>query len=168
EDLAAHSAFPTIRRVVVETTGLANPIPLLHALAGDQAVMSRYRLGGVVTTVDCVNGAATLARYEEAVCQIAIADRLLITKTDLASTEARRELKRKVAEINSGGEPLDIVAGAIEPQDIGGLSLHDALDAPGGVVRWVGARAEAAHHAHEHVQPIGTFHVIREQPLAWS
>jgi G3E family GTPase len=168
KELAAHSAFPEIRRVIVETTGLANPIPLLHSLAGDPAVVNRYRLGGVVATVDCVNGAATLARYEEAVCQIAVADRLFITKTDLATAEACAELRQKLATINPGSEPLEIVAGAIEPRDIGELSLHDAIDVPGGVARWVGAHAAESSHVHEHVHPIRTFHVIREQPLAWS
>ena len=72
------------KRMVVETTGLADPAPILHTLMTDPLLASRYRLDGVVTTVDGVNGASTLDNHEEAVKQAAVADRLLLTKSDIA------------------------------------------------------------------------------------
>ena len=70
--------------MVVETTGLADPAPILHTLMTDPLLAARYRLDGVVTTVDGVNGASTLDNHEEAVKQAAVADRLLLTKIDIA------------------------------------------------------------------------------------
>ena len=72
------------KRMVVETTGLADPAPILHTLMTDPLLASRYRLDGVVTTVDGVNGGSTLDNHEEAVKQAAVADRLLLTKSDIA------------------------------------------------------------------------------------
>src|SRR3990170_2059120 len=71
-------------RLVVETTGLADPAPILHTLMTDPLLASRYRLDGVVTTVDGVNGSSTLDNHQEAVKQAAVADRLLLTKSDIA------------------------------------------------------------------------------------
>lgn len=78
---------PPFTRVVIETTGLADPMPILHALMS-VPVVNRYRLDSVVTTVDAVNGAGTLQAHEEAVKQAAIADHLVITKTDLTERAA--------------------------------------------------------------------------------
>lgn len=167
-ELAGSAAFSGIRRVVIETTGLADPIPLLQTLATDAAISARFRLGGVVTTVDCVNGAATLAAYDEAVCQVAIADRLLITKTDLASSQTHSELKSRLSTINPGAQTTEIIAGAIEPKDIGALTLHDVLIGGGDFGRWVGTEQAAPLHDHVHEHRIGTFHIIRERPLSWS
>src|SRR5262245_25051517 len=72
-------------RVVIETSGLADPAPILHALMGDTAISRRLACAGVVTTVDAVNGLATLARQPESVKQVAVADRLILTKTDLVA-----------------------------------------------------------------------------------
>src|SRR6266540_3904194 len=70
------------RPELAETTGLADPAPILHTLMTDPLLASRYRLDGVVTTVDGVNGSSTLDNHEEAVKQAAVADRLLLTKSD--------------------------------------------------------------------------------------
>ncbi|MBI3044556.1 MAG: GTP-binding protein [Betaproteobacteria bacterium] len=168
QELADKDAFKDIQRVFVETTGLADPIPLLQGLATDLPVSERFRLGGVVTTVDCINGAATLATYEEAVCQVAIADRLLITKTDLASPEVQTELKRRVSSINPGTQAIEIISGAIEPRDIAGLSLHDAITTGVDVGRWVGVDAPLSRQHHVHGRRIGTFHIVRDRPLPWA
>ncbi len=72
------------RRVVLETTGLADPAPVLHAIMYHPYLMLRYRLDGVVTLVDAINGEPTLDAHEEAVKQAAVADRLVVAKTDLA------------------------------------------------------------------------------------
>jgi len=87
-------------RIIVETSGLANPAPLVASLLGDSALTPRCSLSQVLTLVDAVHGLDTLARYQEARRQVAFADRLLITKTDLASAEQVDELQRVLATLN--------------------------------------------------------------------
>src|ERR1043166_5386705 len=88
---------PYFTRAVIETTGLADPAPVLHALISDPIVAERYMIDGVVTTVDAVNGAGTLDRQIEAVKQAAVADRLIITKTDLADPAAVQSVAARLA-----------------------------------------------------------------------
>ena len=90
------------KRMVVETTGLADPAPILHTLMTDPLLASRYRLDGVVTTVDGVNGTSTLDNHEEAVKQAAVADRLLLTKSDIADAPKLSELKSRLHQLNPG------------------------------------------------------------------
>ncbi len=78
----AAGEIPAFRRAVIETTGLADPAPILHTLIEMPVVAARYALSGVVTTVDAEHGMATLDRHRESVKQAAVADRIVITKTD--------------------------------------------------------------------------------------
>src|SRR5262244_4448468 len=91
---------PYFNRVAIETTGLADPAPILHTLMTDPIVAARYMLDGVVTTVDAVTGEATLDRQPEAVKQAAVADRLLLSKTDLAAPAAREEIEARLTVLN--------------------------------------------------------------------
>ena len=75
---------PPFERVVIETTGLADPVPIVAGFTADPALRWHFRLGNVVTVVDAVNGAANLERFPEAMKQVALADRLVVSKTDLA------------------------------------------------------------------------------------
>src|SRR5690349_12085406 len=109
---------PYFTRAVIETTGLADPAPVLHALLSDPIVAERYMIDGVVTTVDAVNGAGTLDRQVEAVKQAAVADRLIITKTDLADPAALAELEARLASLNPGAPRSYAVQGAIDAADL--------------------------------------------------
>ena len=80
--------MPPFERVVIETTGLADPVPIVAGFTADPALRWHFRLGKVVTVVDAVNGAANLDRFAEAVKQVALADRLVVSKTDLADRAA--------------------------------------------------------------------------------
>ena len=93
----------TFRRVLIETTGLADPAPLLHTAMAHPYLVLRYRLDGVVTVVDAVNGEATLDAHAEAVKQAAVADRIVLTKTDLATAEQREAIVSAPAGAQSGG-----------------------------------------------------------------
>ena len=86
---------PEFQRVLIETSGLADPAPIIHTLMSDPFLAARYRLDGVVCTVDAVNGERTLDHNRESVKQAAMADRLLITKTDLADPAAVASLKHR-------------------------------------------------------------------------
>lgn len=109
---------PAFRRLVIETTGLADPTPVLSTLMHERVIRHHVRVGSVITTVDAVNASDTLARFPEAAKQVAVADRLIVTKTDLVAPEAVQALRARLARLNalaevheSGGQPLP--AGAL-------------------------------------------------------
>jgi G3E family GTPase len=116
---------PYFTRAVIETTGLADPAPVLHALFSDPIVAERYMIDGVVTTVDAVNGAGTLDRQPEAVKQAAVADRLIVTKSDLAEPALLAALEARLRALNPGAPLLRAAHGAIDPGDLFGLGLFD-------------------------------------------
>jgi len=94
-------------RVVIETSGLADPSPVIQLLLAEPSLTARYRLAEVVTVVDAVNGGATLDNHLESVKQIAVADRLLLTKTDLLESDARlAELRARIRSINPAAQLL--------------------------------------------------------------
>jgi G3E family GTPase len=146
-------------RVVIETSGLADPAPILHALMGDAGLAERLSLAGVVTTVDAVNGLATLARQPESVKQVALADRLLLTKTDLA--DAGTELRARLSAINPSAPVLTASFGEVDAERLLDPGLHTTR--PQHLDAWLGLRLgqQDAHDAE-----ISTFAVVRETPIA--
>ena len=91
---------PPLRRVVIETTGLADPLPVLHALLGDKLLMQHFSLGQVITTVDAVQGAEQLSLHLESRRQVSVAEHLVLTKIDMAAPEQLAELRRHLQHIN--------------------------------------------------------------------
>src|SRR5476651_434661 len=98
-------------RVLLETTGLADPAPVLHTAMAHPYLVQRYRLDGVVTVVDSVNGETTLDEHAEAVKQAAVADRIVLTKTDLASDEQRAGIVARLHALNPAATILDAAKG---------------------------------------------------------
>ncbi len=138
-------------RVIIETTGLASPVPILHTLMTDNFIASRYRLDGVVTTIDAVNGMDTLDRYTEAVQQAAVADRLLLTKTDLADSAALAALQVRLKILNPAATQVLSQQGKVAPQALLNAGLFKALEKTPDVARWLNEEAFAdTHAAHEH------------------
>jgi G3E family GTPase len=139
-------------RVVIETTGLAAPAPILHTLMTDPFIASRYRLDGVVVTVDAVNGMATLDNHVEAVQQAAVADRLLLTKTDLADAAAIEALAQRLRTLNPGARQLRPEHGKISPAELLDAGLFKPGEKIPDVARWLNeeAFAESEHAAHAH------------------
>jgi G3E family GTPase len=121
----AARVVPSFDRVIVETTGLADPAPVLQTILDRPMLLRGYRLGHVVTTVDAVTGAATLDRHREAVRQVAIADRLLVTKRDLVGAEQADALRRRVGEFNSRAPIWFVRYGEVDPETI--LAGEDAF-----------------------------------------
>jgi G3E family GTPase len=111
----ARGTVPPFTRVVIETSGLADPAPILQTLMTDTSVAGRIMLGGVVTTVDAVNGAGTLGREEISVKQVALADRLVLTKSDLAGA-ARGLVLGRLAELNATAPVATADHGRIDPR----------------------------------------------------
>jgi G3E family GTPase len=170
------NTIPDFRRVVIETTGLADPAPILHTLMSDPLLAARYALDGVVTTVDAMNGSATLDRQSEAVKQAAVADRLLLTKTDLASAAAVEGLRARLAALNPAAPILPVARGAVDPAALFGLGLYDPQTKSLEVRRWLReeAFADAGHDDHEHHDVnrhdarIRAFCLTRERPVSWA
>ncbi|WP_349368550.1 GTP-binding protein [Salinarimonas sp.] len=142
------------RRVIVETTGLADPAPILHAVLYHPYLKLRYAVEGVVTVVDAVNGAATLDAHEEAVRQAAVADAIVITKGDLAGAETVAALKGRLAALAPGARLHEAVEGAIPAGALFGRGLFDLSGKPADVAAWLSAEgvaeAEAKAHAAQH------------------
>ena len=169
---------PYFTRAVIETTGLADPAPVLHALLADPIVAERYMIDGVVTTVDAVNGDGTLDRQPEAVKQAAVADRLIVTKTDLAEPADLAALEARLAALNPGAPLLHAVQGAIDPGALFGLGLFDPETKSVEVRRWLQDETIAAHsgddhdhHQHDvnrHDERIRTFCITRDRPMSWN
>ena len=142
------------RRIVIETTGLADPAPILNALMGHPYLALRYKLDGVVTTVDAVNGLATIARHKEALRQVAVADRLVLTKTDLpeALTSARG-LAQRLDELNPGAPRLEAAKGEATAAAIFSAGLFSTDSKIPDVASWLRAEAfedQGNHHGHGH------------------
>ncbi|NGM20583.1 GTP-binding protein [Roseomonas stagni] len=146
-------AGQAVRRVVVETTGLADPAPILHTLMSDPRIGARFVLDGVVTLVDAATGAATLDQQPEALRQAAVADRLVLTKTDLATAEAVTALRARLAALNPVAPILVADHGAIDPALLLAAGPYDpAVKAPD-VAAWIGAAGPHGHghdHGHDH------------------
>jgi len=143
----ARAGRPWFRRVVLETTGLADPLPILQTLVGDPALTARYRLDQVVTVVDAVHGVDTLARQQEARRQVAVADRLLITKTDVADEAVLDRLTLRLAAINPTAPRTIALHGHIEQAD---LLLAAAPSLSGRLAGLEGWAADDHGHHHDH------------------
>lgn len=106
--------IPPFRRIVVESTGLADPFPVLSTLKADPVLRHHFRPGNVVTTVDAVNGNRQLDTYVESNRQAAIADRLILTKTDLAAAGAVEQLAARLAAINPDAPIQEAMDGTVD------------------------------------------------------
>jgi len=140
---------PDFKRLVVETTGLADPAPILHTLMNDAMLQRDYRLDGVVATVDAAAGAATLDRQQESVKQAAVADRLVLTKTDLADAASVQALEARLHSLNPGAPLIRAAHGAVEPDRLFGAGLYDPESKTADVRRWLNAEAYADAHDHQ-------------------
>ncbi|WFF80525.1 CobW family GTP-binding protein [Delftia tsuruhatensis] len=138
------------RRVLIETTGLADPSPIIHTLMTHSQIAPKYRLDGIVTTVDMATGMHTLDQHPEAVKQAAVADALLLTKVDLVSDEQRQALLRRLDRINPAAPRWEVRGGEIAPQKVLNLGLFSADGKTPDVVRWLREEAYAPAHEHAH------------------
>jgi G3E family GTPase len=154
-------------RVIIETTGLADPAPVLHVLMTHPYMMLRFRLDGIVTVVDAVNGAATLDAHAEAVKQAAMADRLVLTKTDLVKSDAEKAalaaLRTRLHALNPAARVLDAAAGEADAPHLLNCGLYDPAGKIPDVSRWLAVEAYADEHrqdAHDgaHGRPAGADH----------
>jgi len=142
------------RRVLIETTGLADPAPIIHTLMTHPQIAPKYRLDGIVATVDMATGMHTLNQHREAIKQAAMADTLLLTKSDLVSEEQHGKLLRRLEDINPAAPRWQVHNGQIAPQKVLNLGLFTAASKTPDVMRWLKEEAYATTspraHVHEH------------------
>lgn len=140
------------RRVLLETTGLADPAPIIQSLMTHSVIGHRYRLDGIVATVDMAAGMNTLDRHHEAVKQAAVADTLLLTKADLATDEQRAALLHRLDGINPAAPRLEVRDGEVAARDVLDLGLFTAEGKSPDVARWLGEEGHAVSDSHGHTQ----------------
>ena len=146
----AAKVVPAFDRIVIETSGLADPAPILHTLIADQATILSHRLNTVVTVVDAVNAMAQLDRHFESIKQIAVADRIVISKTDLRAASHLQQLITCLQHLNPGAHIRQAVFGDIGPEILfqSGSRIRQEVD--GGLQAWLAAaRREEARHGHQ-------------------
>jgi G3E family GTPase len=128
--------LPPFDRVLIETTGLADPVPIAQTVVTDEKLAPTYMLDSVITLVDGVNGLQQLDRQPESVKQAALADRLLITKTDRAEATALPALMARLAELNPGAQLLAVSHGDVTPALLFGAAINAGARAAE-VRRWL-------------------------------
>lgn len=164
-------------RILIETTGLADPAPVIHTLMQEAYIAERFRCDGVVTAVDATHAQGQLDRHREAVRQVVMADRLLITKCDLAAADERATLAARLARLNPGAPQIEVFGGRAPVEAIAGCGLYDAAGKNPDVAQWLGdeavrtawrpvpARGVAAGSRHD--DAAASFVLSFDEPLDW-
>ena len=159
--------IPAFDRVVIETTGLADPGPILYTLLSEPVIQHHFVLGNVITTVDAVNAALHLERNPEGIKQVAAADRLLITKTDLAQAGQVAAVQHVLAKLNPSAEVWNALA---EPLDVDKLLGMRAASREQRLAPTT-AQASAAPYLfalRRHSEHVSSFSLVLEHPLDWT
>ena len=144
-----------LKRIVIETTGLADPAPVMQSVLGNPVLAQDFALDGVVTVVDAVNGLSTLERHPEAVRQAAVADRLVLSKTTLASPQALAALKEALRRLNPRAPFVDGDSEEAGRAALLANGLYDTATKIADVSRWLRDEAAADEHAHHHNHECG-------------
>ncbi|ADV10659.1 CobW family GTP-binding protein [Mesorhizobium ciceri] len=169
-----------LARVIVETTGLADPAPVLQSIMAHPALIQAFRLDGVITLVDAVNGNATLDAHVEAVKQVAVADRIVLSKADLATDPNELEMLRaRLRQINPGAELLDADDAETGVAALFDCGLYNPATKSADVRRWLGEEAAHDHHhhaghdhehdhGHRHDQRVRSYSLVHDGPVPFS
>ncbi|MEH6721269.1 MAG: GTP-binding protein [Aurantimonas endophytica] len=172
---------PPLERVIVETTGLADPTPILASLMTHPFLCEAYALDGVVTVVDHLAGAANLAERPEARRQVAVADRIVLTKGDVVTDAGQGPLLAAIAALNPGVRHVDARDGEGLAQRLFGCGVVDPATGKADPARWLGSGASGhgGHNSHDHTHDhaardhtahgaIRSFAIVQAEPVAWE
>jgi G3E family GTPase len=159
-------------RVLLETTGLADPAPIMQMLLNNALLTHFVRLDTVVTTVDAVNARRQLGEHDEAAKQVAVADRLLLTKTDLVDRASVSVLETVLSELNPSASIVVAPHGDVPPDRLFGAALFDPARKTPDVQTWLQAdrheHSERINRDHDHNHDIHSFCLTFEQRLPWQ
>ena len=165
--------IPRFDRLAIETTGLADPAPIVSTLLAEPVIRNHFRLGNVIVTVDAVNAELHLHNNEESRKQAAIADRLVLTKSDIADVQTLATAREKLARLNATAPIIDIHEETFDPDDLMASDLYDPDAKAEEVARWLEHQGHVSHdhtndrHSH-HGDDIQTFSLIVDQPIDWT
>ena len=182
--------IPQFDRVIIETTGLADPAPILHTLMTDPLLTSKFRLDSVVTTVDAVNGAHQLDHHPESIKQAAVADRILLTKADLAGETHSNTLATRLRALNPAAPIYPVHNGDIAADKLFNAGLYDPTTKSMDVQKWLRDEAydhhgeevhghthdhKHDHHGHSHANDVNrhddhiqSFCITFDDPIHWD
>ena len=174
-DRRERGEVPRFDRLAIETTGLADPAPIVFTLMAEPVVRHHFRLGNILATVDAVNGRAHLARNPESVKQVAVADRIIITKTDIADAAEVAALRATLHRLNPTAQVIDGARDRAAADDLLTGDVYDPKTKAAEVSRWLAHEADEAEsqpaHAHDvsrHARDIRSFCVTVDRPLDWT
>lgn len=180
-DRAQTGRIAPLERIVIETTGLADPVPVLQALMSHPTLAYLLRLDGVVTVVDAVNGGGTLDAHAEAVRQVAVADRLVLAKRDLADPAGVAALEKRLRMLNPGAPMLEAPESGVA--SLFNCGLYDPSTKSSDVARWLGEANDHDHdhaghdHQHDHHHDhhhsphdhrVRSFSLVHDGPVPWN
>jgi G3E family GTPase len=176
----ANGEVPDFKRVVIETTGLADPAPIMHTLIEMPLVAARYSFSGIVTTVDAAHGELQLDAHFESVKQAAVADRIVLTKTDMATRQSVDQLRARLLALNPGADVFEAVTGEIAPESLFDTGLYQPSMKTPDVQHWLRAEAYRPHsttasylsapvaNSPRHDERIRAFVVTFTEPVVWQ
>ena len=154
-------------RVIIETTGLADPAPVMQTLMTDDMLQENYRLDCVVTLADAVNGLEQLETMEEPVKQAALADRIVITKSDIAGEEVTAKLEARLRELNPQAPIRRALNGEIELAFLIDVGLRNVKAKLEDIERWMGEPDDHGHR-HSHDSRVKSFSLRYTEPMTWA
>ncbi len=169
--------IPPFRRLVIETTGLADPAPILATFMSEPVIRHHFRLGNVIATVDAVNGILHLECQPESVKQVAVADRIILTKTDLAAAGQAAAVKARLKRLNPSAALIESANKPVDPAELLAHDIHDESHKLSEVARWLeseGSNSEDdrdhAHHndVNRHDANISSFALTFDKPMDWT
>jgi G3E family GTPase len=179
-DRRERGLVPAFERLIIETTGLADPAPIVTTLTADPVLCHHFRIGNIVTVVDAVNGLSNLASFEESRRQAAVADRLVISKCDIADAEAFDRLRATLRQLNPSAVLLEAGRDAMSAARLLTGDIDDPVSKSEEARRWLAEEehllAEHVHDGHDrhshdisrHGEDIVAFSVRLDEPLQWS
>lgn len=168
-DRRARKEIRPYRRLLIEATGLADPAPVLFTLISDPLLRHHYRAAAVIATVDAVNGPAQLDRHEEAVKQVSIADRIVLTKIDLAAPESTTELRARLENLNPSAQISTALFGNTDVEDLLRADLYARAPDVVDVLRDAGgAPADERSRPGDRHEAIRSFSLVYDREIDWT
>ena len=170
-DKMMNGKVSSFNRVLIETTGLANPVPIIHTLMSSIELIRIYSLDGVITVVDSVNGEKTLDLHEESLKQLALAEKIILSKTDIIDKDEIKSLIYRIKEINPVSQIVYSKFGNIPLEEIFGLGAYDPYKKSADVKKWLAVekyKDKKHHHHHDvnrHNENIRAFSMMSENPV---
>lgn len=178
---AQRKQIPVPRRVIIETTGIADPAPVIYTLLSDHFTAERFRLDGVVTVIAATHGVDQIESNTEALKQVVMADRIIISKCDLADAAQLEQLAIRLAALNPTAPQLQSSKGSVAAADIIDIGVYDSTSKSPDVATWLAEarvseqaslrRLSYGKHAPTapvHNSEVGSFVITFDAPLAWG